>query len=133
MLTCLIGVLRATHADLPCLHSRRELKGACQSLPNPDLSLNAVILQEGKDSSEIEDIVTSQDELFRAAASAEVGASVPPATNEVLRYREAMYLVWDELKRTGLIVTNTLVRIVKRLRDTDAGIRKLSGGEPGAF
>lgn len=107
--------------------SLAELKGACQSLPNPDLLLNAVVLQEGKDSSEIENIVTTQDELFRAAASAEVGASVPAATKEVLRYREAMYLGWDELEHTGLIVTNTLVRIMQRLRDTEAGIRKQPG------
>lgn len=107
--------------------SLAELKGACQSLPNPELLLNAVVLQEGKDSSEIENIVTTQDELFRAAAAAEVGASVPAATKEVLRYREAMYFGWEELERTGLVVTNTLVRIMQRLRDTDAGIRKQPG------
>ena len=107
--------------------SLAELKGACQSLPNPDLLLNAVVLQESKDSSEIENIVTTQDELFRAAAAAQTGAVVPPATKEVLRYREAIYLGWDELQKTGLVVTNTLIRIMQRLRDTEAGIRKQPG------
>ena len=107
--------------------SLAELKGACQSLPNPDLLLNAVVLQESKDSSEIENIVTTQDELFRAAAAAHSGAAVPPATKEVLRYREAMYLGWNELQTTGLIVTNTLIRVMQRLRDTEAGIRKQPG------
>lgn len=106
--------------------SLAELKGACQSLPNPELLLNAVVLQESKDSSEIENIVTTQDELFRAAAS-QVGAETPPGTKEVLRYREAMYLGRHELSRTGVIATNTLIRIMQRLRNTEAGIRNQPG------
>lgn len=107
--------------------SLAELKGYCETLPNPELLLNAVVLQESKDSSEIENIVTTQDELFRAAAQAQAGGMIPAGTKEVLRYREAVYLGWDELKKTGLLTTNTLVRIVQRLRDTDAGIRRQTG------
>lgn len=103
-----------------------ELKGYCQTLPNPELLLNAVVLQEGKDSSEVENIVTTQDELFRAAAAEETGEkkSIPPPAREVLRYRQAVYHGWGALKQTGLITSNTLVQIVQRLKENDAGVRK---------
>ena len=102
-----------------------ELKGYCQTLPNPEILLNAVVLQEGKDSSEIENIVTTQDELFRAAAAEATGRSTIEATpaKEVLRYRQAVYHGWSVLKETGLITTNTLVQIVQRLKENDSGVR----------
>jgi Fic family protein len=102
-----------------------ELKGYCKTLPNPELLLNAVILQESKDSSEIENIVTTQDELFRAAAAEGNGVREIPATaKEVLRYREAVYYGWDALGQHGLLTTNILIQIFQRLKETDAGIRR---------
>ena len=106
--------------------SLAELKGYCQTLPNPELLLNAVILQEGKDSSEIENIVTTQDELFRAAAANDTRKAmdaIPAPAKEVLRYREAVYSGWDALRTTGLLTTNTFVQIVQRLKQNTAGIR----------
>lgn len=102
-----------------------ELKGYCQTLPNPELLLNAVILQESKDSSEIENIVTTQDELFRAAAAegGSIESIVTAPAKEVLRYREAVYYGWKALGEHGLIMTNTLVQIVQHLKENDAGIR----------
>lgn len=102
-----------------------ELKGYCQTLPNPELLLNAVVLQEGKDSSEIENIVTTQDELFRAAAAEVTGKKndITDPAKEVLRYRQAVYYGWSRLQETGLITTNTLVQIVRRLKENDAGVR----------
>src|SRR5690625_3369600 len=44
-----------------------ELNGLCASLPNPQLLINTIVLQESKDSSAIENIVTTQDELYKAA------------------------------------------------------------------
>ncbi|MGI4874244.1 MAG: Fic family protein [Janthinobacterium lividum] len=105
-----------------------ELKGHCLTLSNPELLLNAVSLQESKDSSEIENIVTPQDELYRAAASPDdLPGGTSSDTKEVLRYREAMYAGWNALQSHGLLTTNTLVNIVQRLKNNQDGIRRLPG------
>lgn len=104
-----------------------ELKGYCRTLPNPALLLNAVVLHEGMDSSEIENIVTTQDEVFRAAATPDAGSAgsaVPAPVKEVLRYREAVHVGLADLRATGLLRANTLVRIVQCLKHTTAGVRR---------
>jgi len=65
-----------------------ELKGAGDLIPNQAMLINAIPLQEAKLSSEIENIVTTQDALFQAAVDESRGAD--PATKEVLRYRTAL-------------------------------------------
>lgn len=67
-----------------------ELKEACRMLPNPNVLMRAIVLQEAKSSSEIENIVTTHDELFRSFNDAHETQS--PHTKEVLRYQEA---IWD--------------------------------------
>lgn len=62
-----------------------ELKGLGQTLPNQAMLLNTVVLQEAKDSSEIENIVTTNDALYEALTASTT--AVDPATKEVLRYR----------------------------------------------
>lgn len=119
------SILKAT---LRAGRALAELKGFCQTLPNPELLLNAVALQESKDSSEIENIVTTQDELYRAAASIDdLPGSTSNETKEVLRYREAMYTGWHSLKANGLLTTNVLVKIMQRLKDSQDGIRRIPG------
>ncbi len=100
-----------------------ELKGYCQTLPNPTLLINTIVLQESKDSSAIENIVTTQDELYRAVASLNDGVGFGAATKEVLLYREALYHGQELMKTRGL-TTNTLVAIMRKLKNTDEGIRK---------
>jgi len=115
-------------AALRASRALAELKGFCQTLPNPELLLSAVSLQEGKDSSEIENIVTTQDELYRAAASPDdLPNDTSSNTKEVLRYREAMYTGWSALQNSGLLTTNTLVRVVQRLKNNEGGIRRMPG------
>ena len=105
-----------------------ELKGYCQTLPNPELLISAVSLQEGKDSSEIENIVTTQDELYRAAASPDdLPNGTSSDTKEVLRYREAMYTGWLALQNSGLLTTNTLVKVVQGLKNNQGSIRQMPG------
>ncbi len=65
-----------------------ELKGLVHTLPNPDILLNAVILKEARASSEIENVITTQDKLYQALSAK--GTQVDAATKEVLRYREAV-------------------------------------------
>ena len=65
-----------------------ELKGIVHILPNPEILLNAIILREARASSEIENVITTQDKLYQALSAK--GIQVDAATKEVLRYREAM-------------------------------------------
>ncbi len=82
-----------------CIAASRELaelKGAGNLIPNQSILINAIPLQEAKLSSEIENIVTTQDELFRAAVEEE--GRIDPRTKEVLRYRSALRHGYEALK-----------------------------------
>lgn len=103
-----------------------ELKGYCQTLPNPNLLLNTIVLQESKESSAIENIVTTQDELYQATL--DLADSIRHvAAKEVLQYREAMYWGLGEMRKTGLITTNLMVGIMQQLRGSSMGIRNTPG------
>ena len=102
-----------------------ELKGFCQTLPYPELLLNTIVLQESKESSAIENIVTTQDELYKATL---MGDKVKhQAAKEVLQYRQAMYYGLDELNAKGIITTNLLVGVMQKLRNSNEGIRRNTG------
>lgn len=77
-----------------------ELKGAGGLIPDQAILINAIPLQEAKLSSEIENIVTTQDELYRAAL--DETAVTDPQTKEVLRYRTALRQGYEALKREKL-------------------------------
>ncbi|OIN55507.1 Fic family protein [Arsenicibacter rosenii] len=115
-------ILRATNQANKLL---AELKGRCLSLPDPSLLINTIVLQESKDSSAIENIVTTQDELYRAVISPD--DINKPATKEVLQYREALYLGYHMLNEHDLITTNLLVKVMQRLKATTVGIRNAAG------
>jgi Fic family protein len=102
-----------------------ELKGYCQTLPNPQMLLNTIVLQESKESNAIENIVTTQDELYKATL---MGDGVKnQAAKEVLQYREAIYWGIQELQKNNLITTNLLVGLMQRLRSSSENIRKNTG------
>jgi len=102
-----------------------ELKGLVHTLPNPDILLNAVILKEARASSEIENVITTQDKLYQALSAK--GMQTDTATKEVLRYREAMLSGFELIKKKGFINTNIIIQIQKVLEENNAGIRKLPG------
>jgi Fic family protein len=102
-----------------------EFKGTCQRLPNPELLINSVVLQESRDSSAIENIVTTQDALYRAIISPT--EAVPFQTKEVLAYREAIYRGWETMKENGLLVGKTSMVIMQCIKKTTAGYRNVSG------
>ena len=64
-----------------------ELKGVAASIPNQNILINTLTLQEARDSSAIENIVTTQDDLYR---DEEASDAVGTAVKEVLRYRQAL-------------------------------------------
>ena len=102
-----------------------ELKGLAHTLPNPQILLNAVIIKEARASSEIENIITTQDKLYEALSAK--ASQADAATKEVLRYREAMLKGFSILKKRGFININTIIEIQKTLEQNNAGIRKLPG------
>lgn len=102
-----------------------ELNGLCASLPDPQILINTIILQESKDSSAIENIVTTQDELYQANADAE---SATHAAKEVLSYRKALYVGYERMEsQRGLLTVNTLIEIVQTIKRNNAGIRNTPG------
>ncbi|MCW5899867.1 MAG: Fic family protein [Flavobacteriales bacterium] len=120
------AVLRRTIAARATL---AELKGACQQLPEPALLLNTVMLQESQDSSAIENIVTTRDQLYQAILNPLDAA--PPSVKEVLRYREAMHEGIAAMQRAGGISVNTAVQVMQRIKHTGVGIRTLPGTQLG--
>ena len=109
------------------ISSRRlaELKGIAGSIPNQGILINTLSLQEAKDSSEIENIVTTHDELFKDDVLPEAFAN--PAAKEVLRYRQALRVGYEQVKRSGLLTANHIVDIQAELERNNAGLRKLPG------
>lgn len=102
-----------------------ELKGIGSTIPNQDILINSIILQEAKASSEIENVVTTNDELFRAFSAG--SAVFDPATKEVLRYREALWEGFNDLGKRGILTTNAFIRIFQTIKQTGDGIRKTPG------
>ena len=102
-----------------------ELKGIAVSIPNQGILINMLGLQEAKDSSEIENIVTTHDELFKDDVLPKACSSL--AAKEVLRYRQALRLGFDLVKETSLITTNHIIKIQSELEQNNAGFRKLPG------
>jgi len=102
-----------------------ELKGLGETIPNQAMLINTLILQEAKASSEIENIITTNDALFRAFTAG--SGQFDPATKEVLRYREALWEGFNELKKKPVLTTNVFLRIVRTIKQDDAGIRNLPG------
>lgn len=104
--------------------SLAELKGVAHSIPNQTILINALALQEAKDSSEIENIVTTHDELYRA----DVGTSnISHQAKEVQNYREALYKGFSLVQSNALLLQKHIVEIQQVLEDNDAGIRSQSG------
>ena len=94
-----------------------ELKGAGDVIPNQAMLINAIPLQEAKLSSEIENIVTTQDDLFRAAL--DESGPADPKTKEVLRYRTAL--------RRGVELLRSGGRSITSVRDAAAAARRSIG------
>lgn len=102
-----------------------ELKGLVAVIPNQSILINTLALQEAKDSSAIENIVTTHDELFRSATAPDQFAS--PAAKEVRRYVQALHVGFDLVKRTGLLTMNHMLAVQAELEQNNAGLRKLPG------
>jgi Fic family protein len=99
-----------------------EVKGRAASIPNQTILINTLALQEAKASSEIENIVTTQDELFQAS----LGPG-SPAAKEVANYRDALQCGFDNLRQHGLLTNNAIIEMFRVLKRTDEGFRTTPG------
>jgi len=102
-----------------------ELKGIAASIPQQEILVNTLGLQEAKDSSAIENVVTTHDELFREVASPDDGGS--PAAKEVARYRQALGVGFAAVRARGLLTNRVVIEIQAALEKSEAGFRKLPG------
>ena len=103
-----------------------ELKGVAQTIPNEAILINSLILQEAKDSSEVENIITTHDELYKAELRSE-SLKMSAPTKEVLKYREAMHMGFDLVRRNKLLTNQIIKTIQKVLEGNSAGFRAVSG------
>jgi Fic family protein len=103
-----------------------ELKGVAETIPNEAILINTLALQEAKHSSEIENIITTQDELFKAELFT---TAVNPAAKEVQNYALALKKGFELVRKTGLIRISDLLIIQETLEKNKAGFRKLPGTE----
>ena len=113
-----------------CIEARAalaELKQAAELIPNQAMLINTLPLLEAKDSSEIENIVTTTDQLFQYAQSPAQGQdNADPATKEALRYRTALHRGYQSLKDRPLC-TATAVDVCRTLKGVDMDIRRTPG------
>ncbi|MBP5993620.1 MAG: Fic family protein [Candidatus Moranbacteria bacterium] len=129
--------------DLPLLPPLKELETAAilkkaigaraalaaldasnKRLPNESLLANAVILQEAKLSSEIENIVTTNDELYQSLALESV---TDPNLKEVISYPKALWYGYGFIRENGFISARVLIEMMQAIKQTDGGIRKIPG------
>lgn len=101
-----------------------ELKGILRLLPNPKILLNAITLGEAKDSSEIENIITTYDELYKEMVLENSNNLV---AKEVINYRIAINFGFEKVKELGYINTNLIKEIQSIVENNSGGIRKLPG------
>ena len=102
-----------------------ELKGVAASIPNEAILINTLSLQEAKDSSEIENIVTTQDELFKATLFDD--GLVNPAAKEVQDYAIALKTGFERIRRSRIIRLADILEIQQIIEKNRAGLRRLPG------
>ena len=101
-----------------------NLNGVARIIPNSSILINSLVLQEAKDSSEIENIITTHDELYRANLDIE---SITNEAKEVQNYKEALLRGFSLVSDTKLLLKKHIIEIQEILEQNDAGIRKQAG------
>jgi Fic family protein len=119
-----IETLEVLKAAISANRTLAELKGKAETIPNQSILINSIILQEAKASSEIENVITTNDRLYEAFAAED--RNYDPQTKEVLRYREALWEGFNALKDRPLS-TNLFIKLVQTIKQNEAGIRNTPG------
>ena len=101
-----------------------ELKGVARSIPNERLLVSTLSLQEAQSSSEIENIITTQDALYRYQVQP---SSVDPASKEVAWYAQSLEVGFQQVRSSGLLRLSTILEVQATLEANDAGLRRTPG------
>ena len=101
-----------------------ELKGMAERMPNQAMLIDSLVLQEARASSEIENILTTNDEVYKAASDEAQPASAE--AKEVLRYRQALNLGFRQIKSRPL-ASGMFIEIAQLIKETEFGIRRTPG------
>ena len=99
-----------------------ELKGIASMLPNQSIFVNTIALREAKASSAIENIFTTDDELYKALTYQEDDYVQGPA-KEILHYREALWKGYTEILKAGRLTVEAIIEIYRKVKQTNDGIR----------
>ena len=100
-----------------------SFNGNIMRLPNPQMLVNTIALQEAKTSTEIENIFTTGDELYKAISDTAKEENADPSTKEVLRYREALWVGYRDMIEKKTIDVPSIIKISQQIKNTTAGIR----------
>lgn len=104
-----------------------ELKGVCGTIPDENIIIHTLAIQEAKDSSAIENIITTHDDLFKEELFADFIANA--AAKEVQNYTRALKKGFELVKKQDLLTNNIILEIQAELEKNRAGFRKLPGTE----
>ncbi len=99
------------------------VNGNISRLPNPLMLVNTIALQEAKTSTEIENIFTTEDELYKAISDTQKEGKINAATKEVLKYREALWAGYNYLQQNRTIDTRLITNIFNQIKETTSGFR----------
>ena len=97
-----------------------ELKGIARTIPNENILISMLALQEARDSSAVENIVTTQDDLYQAGVSDNIRI-INPATKEVLRYREAIFEGFEMVRKNKILSNNVIKKVQEKVKENNAG------------
>jgi len=114
-----LKALTTAHAALA------ELKGIASTIPNQNILINTLGLQEAKDSSAIENIITTHDDLYKSELNLDAFKSLQ--AKEVQNYISALKKGFELITKNGLLTNNSILQIQEVLEDNNAGFRKLPG------
>ena len=111
---------------LPTAHAAlAELKGVASTIPNQNILINTLGLQEAKDSSAIENIITTHDDLYKSGLNIDAFKSLH--AKEVQNYISALRIGFEQITKTGLLTNKSILQIQEVLENNKAGFRKLPG------
>jgi Fic family protein len=102
-----------------------ELKGVITSIPNENILIETLSLREARESSAIENIISTFAEVYQSSLFTQQFAS--PAAKEVHQYAEALKMGFNLIKQHGILTNNFILRMQQVIEQNDAGFRKLAG------
>jgi Fic family protein len=101
-----------------------ELKGTAKTIPNESILINTLTLQEAKDSSEIENIITTHDDLYKENILID---TKKPASKEVYNYAQGLKLGFEIVRKEKLLLNKHILIVQKTLLENNAGFRTQAG------